>query len=103
MPARPRKPRDGNGSFPGRADSLSPPPSAIHERALVAVTRGRRGEGRGEGQPRAATCQRGGSLEARAPSMMGGSPRMGFPLGLPLTRALSPPAGRGDWAALVGR
>jgi hypothetical protein len=35
--------------------------------------------------------------------MIGGSPRMGFPLGLPLTLALSPQAGRGDRAALVAR
>jgi hypothetical protein len=35
--------------------------------------------------------------------MIGGSPRMGFRLGLPLTLALSPQAGRGDRVALMAR
>jgi hypothetical protein len=34
--------------------------------------------------------------------MIGGSPRMGVPLGLPLTLALSPQAGRGDPGGACG-
>jgi len=49
-----------------RADSLSPSPSAIRAHTLATMARGRRGEGGGEGQPRAPTCQRGASMKSAA-------------------------------------
>src|SRR5262245_43414635 len=67
------------------------------------MTRGRRGEGGGEGQPRAPPYQHGALMKARSVEHDRRLPADGLPLWLPLTPALSPQAGRGGRAALVAR